>query len=266
ESRDVASMLYCHKGEIKAFRRFLLDVRIDVQRLRDFKQMTAELISDCRVLSMMSVDLVDHMKRESEHFLMILTLIERGLVKHCPEVFQDDVESANWEDQERLDDKLEIEETDLADMLNESEDSSNLTGDERMELASKQQEEDLKASVDILSETAMETDNAADEPLIAVIEMESTENSRVSEVKEEKQVEVVLENQETVVKIEEKAEEKLEDTIPVEAVVPKEKIYAKASNYKYMPNKFAGKTPEEKLREKAQKEKTQNKIRRLGKK
>jgi hypothetical protein len=263
-------MLYCHKGEIKAFRRFLLDVRMDVQRLRDFKQMTAELISDCRVLSMMSVDLVDHMKRESEHFLMILTLIERGLLKQCPEVFQDDVESANWEEQERIDDELEIEETDLAEMLNENESTLGLTGEERMELLSKQQEADLKEAVELLSGTAMETDNAADEPLIAVMEMESVENSRVSEVKEEKQVEVVLENQEPVAEIEEKAEEKIEekieDTMPVEPVVAKEKIYAKASNYKYMPNKFAGKTPEEKLREKAQKEKVQNKIRRLGKK
>jgi hypothetical protein len=270
ESRDVASMLYCHKGEIKAFRRFLLDVRIDVQRLRDFKQMTAELISDCRVLSIMSVDLVDHMKRESEHFLMILTLIERGLLKHCPEVFEDDVEPANWEEQERIDDELEIEETDLAEMLEESDDSLNLTGDERMELVSKQQEEDLKAAVDMLSGTALETDNDAEEPLIAVMQIESAENSRVSAVEEEKQVEIVLENQEPVAEIEEKLEkkieEKLEDTIPVEPILPKEKIYAKASNYKYMPNKFAGKTPEEKLREKTQKEKTQNKIRRLGKK
>jgi len=193
---------------------------------------------------------------------MILTLIERGLLKHCPEVFEDDVESTNWEEQERLDDELEIEETDLAEMLKESESTPGLTGDERMELVSKQQEADLKAAVELLSGTALETDNA-DEPLIAVMQLESTENSRVGEVEKEEQVEIVLENQEPVAEIEEKVEEKLEDTIPV---VPKEKIYAKASNYKYMPNKFAGKTPEEKLREKAQKEKTQNKIRRLGKK
>lgn len=263
ESRDVASMLYCHKGEIKAFRRFLLDVRIDVQRLRDFKQMTAELISDCRVLSIMSVDLVDHMKREAEHFLMVLILIERGLLKHCPEGFQDDVESANWEEQERIDDELEIEETDLGEMLKESEASPPFTGEERMEMVSKQQEEDLKVAVNMLSETALETENDADEPLIAVMQLESAENIRVGEVEKEEQVELPPENQEPIAEVEEKVEE---ETIPVEPVIPKEKIYAKASNYKYMPNKFAGKTPEEKLREKVQKEKIQNKIRRLGKK
>ncbi len=261
ESRDVASMLYCHRGEIQAFRRFLLDVRTDVQRLRDFKQMIAELISDCRVLSIMSVDLVDHMKRESEHFLMILALMEKGLLKHCPEGFKDDVEDANWEEQERIDDELEIEETDLADMLEESEANLSFTGEERMEIVSNQQEEDLKAAVDMLTENGNE-----DEPLIAVMQLESSENVRISEVEKEKKVKIAPENQASIAEIEEKVEEKVEDTIPVEPGVPKEKIYAKASSYKYMPNKFAGKTPEEKLREKTQKEKMQNKIRRLGKK
>lgn len=270
ESRDIASMLYCHKGEIQAFRRFLLDVRMDMQRLRDFKQMAAELISDCRVLSMMSADLVDHMKRESEHFLMLLTLMEKGLLKHCPEDFEDDVEPANWEEQERINDEMEVEEHDLVDMLKESEANLSFTGEERMEIVSTPPEEDLKTAVDMLSETTLEPDN---EPLIAVMTVESAENTRVSEgekeeqeqqQQEQEQVVIVPENQEPIAVV----EEKIEETIPVEPVsissIPKEKIYAKASDYKYMPSKFGLKTPVEKLKE--QKSKTQNKIRPLGKK
>lgn len=273
ESRDIASMLYCHKGEIQAFRRFLLDVRTDIQRLRDFKQMTAELISDCRVLSMISADLVEHMKRESEHFLMLLTLMEKGLLKHCPEVFEDDVESAKWEEQGRVDDEQEVEENDQAEMLKESEANISFTGEERMEMVSASPEEDLKEAVEMLSETTIEQDN---EPLIAVMSVEGAENTRVSEdekeeqKQQEEQVEIVAENQEHIAPIGEKVEEPVEETMSVEPAmnpsVPKEKVYAKASDYKYMPSKFGLKTPIEKLKEKELKSKTQNKIRPLGKK
>lgn len=296
EARDVASMLYCYKGEIAAFRRFLLDVRLDVQRVRDFKQMAAELISDCRLLSIMSVDLVDHMKRESEHFLMVLTMIEKGMVKHCPEVFQDDAEGMNLNTQERLDEEV---------IINDSEDDAEETDDHAEELSFAGEERIKKDMTEHYADTpkAVElgemglmpkeeniTDHWEEEPLVAIMPMESEENTRICESieasAEENVKDVLKEEKEIAPEPEKPAEKKAspkepepikEPIVPVQDIdsqavesvgetpsVIREKVYAKASDYKYMPSKYAGKTPTERIKEKYQK--TQNKIRPLGKK
>lgn len=105
EARDLASMLYCHKGEVKVFRRFLLDIRLDVQRLRDFNKMAEDLIRDCRLLGIMNVELASHMRREAEHCLLKIALLEKEFLKHCPDDFQDDADDAVWESSERNDEE-----------------------------------------------------------------------------------------------------------------------------------------------------------------
>lgn len=91
QGRDFASMLHCHEGEVMAFRRFILDVRTDVQRLRDFKNAAEDLIAECRLLGIIPELLADHMRREAEHFLLLLAMMERGLMKHSQDAFIEDV-------------------------------------------------------------------------------------------------------------------------------------------------------------------------------
>jgi len=91
QGRDFASMLHCHEGEVMAFRRFLMDVKADVQRLRDFKKAAEDLIAECRLLGIIPELLASHLRREAEHFLMILAMMERGLMKHTAAYCMEDV-------------------------------------------------------------------------------------------------------------------------------------------------------------------------------
>lgn len=80
QARDFASMLGA-QGDIPAFDRFILDVRAAVTRLRDFNRALYTMIQENRVIGLMSALLADHMRDEAEHFLMILTLMEKGLIE-----------------------------------------------------------------------------------------------------------------------------------------------------------------------------------------
>ena len=80
QARDFASMLGA-QGDIPAFDRFILDVRAAVTRLRDFKRALYVMLQEGRVLGLMPALLADHMREEAEHFLMVLSLMEKGLIE-----------------------------------------------------------------------------------------------------------------------------------------------------------------------------------------
>lgn len=105
EARDLAGMLYGHQGEVHAFRRFLQDARIDVQRLRDFNKMTQDLMEDGRLLSVLHKAMAAHMKRETEHCLMVIAMLEKGLIQHSDTTFADEAEEAAWMLKERTDEE-----------------------------------------------------------------------------------------------------------------------------------------------------------------
>lgn len=91
QGRDFASMLHVHEGEVRAFRRFILDVKTDVQQLRDFKKAAHDLIVECRLIGLIPEMLADHLRREADHFLMLLAMMERGLMKHSDDFLLEDV-------------------------------------------------------------------------------------------------------------------------------------------------------------------------------
>lgn len=91
QGRDFASMLHVHEGEVRAFRRFILDVRTDVQQLRDFKKAAHDLIIECRLIGLIPEMLADHLRREADHFLMLLAMMERGLMKHSDDFLLEDI-------------------------------------------------------------------------------------------------------------------------------------------------------------------------------
>lgn len=106
QGRDLASMqAYCE--EAMAFRRFLQDVRAAVARMRDFNKAAYDLIEECKLLGLIPAMMADHLRREAEHFLMLLSLMEKGILKNAPltcdeEVFTvegvDAVIAQDWEE------------------------------------------------------------------------------------------------------------------------------------------------------------------------
>lgn len=94
QGRDFASMMHLCK-EVNSFRRFLRDVRAAVMRLRNFKKATHDMIADCRMLGLIPAELADHVYREAEHFLMVLSLMDKGIMKHIIEPCADGC--ADWE-------------------------------------------------------------------------------------------------------------------------------------------------------------------------
>ncbi len=94
QGRDFGSMMHLCK-EVNSFRRFLRDVRAAVMRLRNFKKATHDMIVDCRLLGLIPAELADHVYREAEHFLMVLSLMDKGIMKHVLEPCADGC--ADWE-------------------------------------------------------------------------------------------------------------------------------------------------------------------------
>lgn len=80
QSNDFASMLSYNDTDVPSFRRFLLDVQTSTRRLRDFKRAAQEMIAQCRMIGLIPELLADHVRREAEHFLMILTMMEKGII------------------------------------------------------------------------------------------------------------------------------------------------------------------------------------------
>lgn len=74
-ARDFDSMLW-HFRPNNDFKRFETEVTNSMEELRDFKEAAEELIKQCAVLSLIPPLLADHVRREAEHFLEILALIQ----------------------------------------------------------------------------------------------------------------------------------------------------------------------------------------------
>ncbi|MCX7780822.1 MAG: DUF2935 domain-containing protein [Negativicutes bacterium] len=78
--RDFDSMLW-HFRPTNDLLRFEKEVTDATHRLRDFKAAAEKLITNCAVLSLIPPLLADHVKREAEHFLEILALIQNDLIE-----------------------------------------------------------------------------------------------------------------------------------------------------------------------------------------
>ena len=91
QGRDFASMLHCYP-EVAAFKRFMQDVRAATVRLRDFKRAAEEMIEECRLVGLIPAMLADHVRREADHFLMMITMMEKGIMKTAPIVAMEEME------------------------------------------------------------------------------------------------------------------------------------------------------------------------------
>ncbi|MDF2568702.1 MAG: hypothetical protein K0R55_306 [Sporomusa sp.] len=81
QARDYVSFLEHKPMELPAFNRFLQDSRAATMRLRDFKQATYDMIVKNRMLSSIPATLADHVRREADHFLLMLAMMEKGVLK-----------------------------------------------------------------------------------------------------------------------------------------------------------------------------------------
>ena len=83
QGRDFSSMLHCYH-EVASFKRFMQDVRAATLRLRDFKRAAEEMIAECRLVGLIPELLADHVRREADHFLILLVMMEKGIMKNMP--------------------------------------------------------------------------------------------------------------------------------------------------------------------------------------
>ena len=81
QGRDFSSMLHDYP-EVAAFKRFLQDTRAAAIRLRDFKRAAEEMIVDCRLVGIIPALLADHVRREADHFLGMIIMMEKGIGKN----------------------------------------------------------------------------------------------------------------------------------------------------------------------------------------
>ncbi|SDF60974.1 DUF2935 domain-containing protein [Sporolituus thermophilus] len=70
-------------GVMPAYARFIKDVRAATVRLRDFKKAAHRLIEECKLVSTIPALLADHVRREADHFLMVLAMMDKGMME-CP--------------------------------------------------------------------------------------------------------------------------------------------------------------------------------------
>ncbi len=82
QGRDFATML--NRDEVCSFRRFIKDVRAATLRLRDYKKAAHDLIESCCLVGVIPEELADHVRREADHFLLILAMMEKGIMKTMP--------------------------------------------------------------------------------------------------------------------------------------------------------------------------------------
>ncbi|HWR42025.1 DUF2935 domain-containing protein [Sporomusa sp.] len=81
QSRDYVSFFEHKPMELPAFDRFLQDSRVATMRLRDFEQAAYDMIITNRMLSTIPAALADHVRREADHFLLVLAMIDKGVIK-----------------------------------------------------------------------------------------------------------------------------------------------------------------------------------------
>lgn len=74
--------------------RFIHDVRSATLRLRDFKKALYTMVENCRIASILPALLADHVRREADHFLMILTMMEKGLIGTEGDYLQPDLDES----------------------------------------------------------------------------------------------------------------------------------------------------------------------------
>jgi hypothetical protein len=91
-ARDFDSIVW-HYRVTNDFWRFEKDVTTSTMQLRDFKATAEELIKECAALSLIPPLLADHVRREAEHFLEILEMIQNeGVECHQPNILHCDYE------------------------------------------------------------------------------------------------------------------------------------------------------------------------------
>jgi len=110
QSQDFASMLHYNDSEVPAFRRFLQDVRVSTREIRDFKRASQEMIAQCKMVGLIPELLADHVRREADHFLMILTMMEKGIITNT--AVADVTEFEDMEDVDDCDDFDDLDERD----------------------------------------------------------------------------------------------------------------------------------------------------------
>jgi len=121
QGRDFSSMLQGYP-EVASFKRFIQDARAATVRLRDFKRAAEEMIEECRLVGIIPALLADHVRREADHFLAILAMMEKGIIKNMQLVGIEDTEDVEIVNDvqstckifkvmkpEREDDELELE-------------------------------------------------------------------------------------------------------------------------------------------------------------
>ncbi|XEQ95112.1 hypothetical protein SCACP_40150 [Sporomusa carbonis] len=81
QGRDYVSFFEHQPMELPAFGRFLQDSRAATVRLRDFKQAVYDMIIKNRMLSTVPAVMADHVRREADHFLLVLAMMEKGIIK-----------------------------------------------------------------------------------------------------------------------------------------------------------------------------------------
>lgn len=91
QGRDFSSMLQGY-SEVASFKRFIQDARAATIRLRDFKRAAEEMIEECRLVGLIPALLADHVRREADHFLMLLVMLEKGIMKNVTMAAMDDME------------------------------------------------------------------------------------------------------------------------------------------------------------------------------
>ncbi|GMA97954.1 DUF2935 domain-containing protein [Pelosinus sp. IPA-1] len=82
QARDLDSMLW-HFRPNNDLVRFEMDATNATIQIRDFKKAARDLISCCKVVSLIPPLLADHVLREAEYFLEILDLIREDLQNLC---------------------------------------------------------------------------------------------------------------------------------------------------------------------------------------
>lgn len=270
EGRDLSSMLYGEAVQVRAFHRFLLDVRADVQRLRDFNRMAEELVADCRLLGVLTAEIAAHMKREAEHCLLVVALLEKEIIRHCPSAFQDDIDADVWqappENRESAEAAPEAapcpeeaarEETET-ECPRAEEAQAESPGSDMPELPVEDAGPVIAIFPTAPPETAQEaaaaceaaTREAPEPPPENAAEATPAPAVKPSEIPAPAPPENITAPTESAPP-EEVTMAAQPPAAQEETAVPppreKERIYAKASDYKFMPGKYAGKPPGERV-------------------
>jgi hypothetical protein len=96
QGRDYVSMLRGETQEVPSYRRFMKDARVATLRLRDFMRAAEVLITECKLVGLIPALLADHMRREADHFLLVLAFLEKG--SYVPFDEDGDIEYLNLEE------------------------------------------------------------------------------------------------------------------------------------------------------------------------